>query len=194
MVLRSALCYNNQMELLATIITYLVLLAALTFSAALFATIISNIMAKVPFVPSNKRVIRHIAKLADIQKDEHVYDLGAGDGRFLFEAEKYTSKPVIGFENALLPYAITKIKNFFRKANIRIHMKNFMRADFSNADLIYCYLGPDVMPAIAEKIQQDCRKGTRILSHTFSIKTMKPEKVWKKDKKKKLPSIYLYKI
>jgi len=182
------------MELLATITTYLVLLACIAFTAIIFATVISNLLLKVPFVPSSKRVIKHIAKLANIKKNDQVYDLGSGDGRFLFEAEQYTDKELIGYEQALLPYCLTKIKNLFRKSNIRIHMKNFMKANLSNADLIYCYLGPETMTEIGEKVQKECRKGTRIYSNTFSIQNMTPEKVWPKDKKKRLPTIYYYKV
>lgn len=182
------------MEIIAAILTYLALFACVALTAIIFATVVSNLLLKVPFVPSSKRVIQHIAKLANIKKDDQVYDLGSGDGRFLFEADKYTNKELIGFEQAMLPYCLTKIKNFFHKANIRIHMKNFMKADLASADLIYCYLGPETMTELGEKIQKECRKGTRIYSNTFSIKNMEPMEVWPKDKKKRLPTIYYYQV
>ncbi len=77
---------------------------------------------------------------------------------------------------------------------MEILMKNFLRAQISDADIIYCYLGPEVMNDIGEKVKKECRKGTRIFSHTFSIQNMKPVKTWEKDKKKRLPTIYLYQV
>lgn len=174
--------------------TYLLLIASIAFTFLVFSTIITNLLVRVPFVPSRMRVIKHVARLADIKKTDKVYDLGCGDGRFLIEADKYTDKPVTGFEQAPLPFLMAKLRTMFNRNNIQIVMKNFLRANLHDADLIYCYLGPETMIDIGKKVRKECRKGTRIMSSTFSIADMEPAQVWPKDKKKKLPTIYLYTV
>lgn len=202
MAIMAFLCYNKRnpcflpmsTELIPLIGTYLMLIVAIAFTFLVFSTIITNLMVKVPFVPSRMRIIRHVAKLANIQKNDNVYDLGCGDGRFLIEADKYTSQPLTGFEQAPLPYLMAKIRTLFNKKNIHIIMQNFLRANLRDADVIYCYLGPEAMIDVGKKIRKECRKGTRIFSNTFSITDMKPTKVWPKDKSRKLPTLYLYTV
>ena len=69
------------LESLVTIATYLALITCIALTAIIFATVISNLLLKVPFVPSSKRVIQHIAKLANIKKDDQEYNIGFADGR-----------------------------------------------------------------------------------------------------------------
>lgn len=173
---------------------YLFTIFLIGFTCVYSLTLIANIWDKVPFVPTSGRIVKYIISIADLKKGEKVYDLGCGDGRFLVAAQKKTSMQAVGFENALLPYLLAKLRKFITKAEININMKNFFRADLSKADVIYCYLGPEVMPRVGEKIKNECGKGTRVYSNSFSINTLKPEKIWTRDKKNRLPTIYYYKI
>ena len=182
----------NETITIASYYLFTIFLIGFTFVYCL--TLIANIWDKVPFVPTSGRVVKHIISLADLKKGERVYDLGCGDGRFLFAAQEKTSIEAVGFENALLPYLLANLRKCIRKAKIRINMKNFFRADLSKANVIYCYLGPEVMQRVGEKIKKECCKGTRIYSNSFSIKTLKPQKIWPRDKKNRLPKIYYYKI
>ena len=42
-------------------------------------------MVYVPYVPTPESIIDKILKLAEISKDDVLYDLGCGDGRLLFQ-------------------------------------------------------------------------------------------------------------
>jgi len=159
-----------------------------------FITLVTNLWDKVPFVPTSQRIVNHVIKLAKLKKGEKVYDLGCGDGRFLLEAQKKTKVEAVGYENALLPFLLAKFRKFINSAKINIKMNNFFKADLSDANVIYCYLGPDVMPTLGKKFKSECKKGTRIYSNSFSIKNLEPKKVWPRDKKNKLPTVYLYQI
>ena len=176
------------------ILYYATLLGMTAFLFLMLLTVLINIFAKVPFVPTSKRIIRHIAKLAKLKKGERVYDLGCGDGRFLIEAQKYTKVTARGFENAPIPYIWAHMRKWLSGAKMNVSMKNFFHQNLSDADVIYCYLGPDVMTQLGKKFRKECRKGTRIYSNTFSIHGFTPTKVWEKDRPHHLPSVYLYTI
>ena len=173
---------------------YIVFVLTVILIGLYFMTLMANLLAQVPFVPTRGKVIKHIVSLARLKKGEKVYDLGCGDGRFLLEAEKRTGIRGIGYENAIIPYLLAKLRKHINKAKMEIKMENFFRADLSDADVIYCYLGPEAMTALNKKFQKECRKGTRIYSNSFSIKDVNPYKIWPRDEKKKLPTVYLYKI
>ncbi len=159
-----------------------------------FVTLLVNLWDKVPFVPTSKRVINYVIQLCDLKKGDKVYDLGCGDARFLIEAQKKTGREAVGYENALLPFLLAKFRKYINSAKINVKMNNLFNADLSDANVIYCYLGPDVMPRLAEKFKKECKKGTRIYSNSFSISTMKPQKIWQTNKSKRLPTIYMYQI
>lgn len=179
---------------LTLILYYVLILGMLGFTGIMLWTAIPNIMTKTPFVPTSQRIVKHVIRLAKLKKGEKVYDLGCGDGRFLIEANKQTGTPATGYENAVLPYLISRIKQWISGGKIQVFMQNFFKVSLAEADVIYCYLAPEVMPKIAEKIVAECKKGTRIYCHTFRIPAMEPAQVWPRDKAKRLPSVYLYQL
>lgn len=155
-------------------------------------TAVINLLYQVPYVPTNKKVMKKMIELAHLKPGEKVYDLGCGDGRFLIEAQKQVRVDAIGFEAAPIPFLLAHLKKWLHKANIRLSMRNFFNINLHDADVIFCYLCPETMKKLGKKFQQECKPGTRIYSHTFSMAGVKPNKVWPKDRNLKLPTIYQY--
>ncbi len=171
---------------LATIILIVTLL--------MLATAIVNLFFRVPYVPTKKRVVKRMIEIAKLKKGQIVYDLGCGDGRLLLEAEKMAPIQARGYEIAPIPYLLAIWRKWRNHSKIRIHMKNFFTTKIADADVIFCYLGPDIMIKLYAKAKKECKKGTQIISNTFSIKGVTPKKIWEKDPIKKLPKIYVYEI
>lgn len=170
----------------------LVLVVGITFLLLLTAVI--NLFIRVPYVPSKKRIVEHIIKLAKLKNGEKIYDLGCGDARFLIEAKKQANVEAIGFEAAPIPFLLAHLKKWLSRANVKISMQNFFKVSLKDADVIFCYLGPETMSSLAPKFKKECHRGTRIYSHTFSMQGMEPAQVWPRNTELKLPTIYLYKI
>lgn len=182
--------YHN----LYPVIYWVTLIIMSTFILLMLATVSVNLFFQVPYVPSKKRVIRKVLEIAKLKPGEKVYDLGCGDGRFLIEAEKQAHVIAEGFEIAPIPYLLALLTKFLRKAHVTIKLKNFFSADLSDADTIFCYLGPETLDMLATKLKKECRKGTRIYCNTFRIKGLEPVKIWEKDPATKMPPLYLYQI
>lgn len=160
---------------------------------------IIHIYVRVPYVPSSRKVTKELMKLAHFKKGDVVYDLGCGDGRLLFAAENFARKhktkiQTKGYEAAPFPYLLARFKKWFFQSNIQLNFQNFFQGNFKNADVIFCYLGPEVMAKLLPKFKKECRKGTRIYSNTFQMKGMEPTQVWPRNHQKNLPSLYLYQI
>lgn len=61
-----------------------------------------------PFIPSSKKTLERMMKLAKIKPGDNVYDLGCGDGRIVFASTKAGAKAV-GYELSLLPFCMPKL-------------------------------------------------------------------------------------
>ncbi len=160
----------------------------------MLATAIINILMMVPYVPSKKKVVKHLVEIAKLKPGEKVYDLGCGDGRILIEAEKQAPVKAVGYEAAPIPYLLAIIRRIFSGSKFKISMKNFFSQDLSDADVIFCYLGPDCASKLAEKFKKECRAGTRVYSHTFKIEALNLKHSWPKNNAARLPSIFYYEI
>lgn len=172
----------------------LLLLAVSVFFFLLLATVLVHMFFLVPYVPSRKRVIAKMIEMARLKPRETVYDLGCGDGRLLIAAEKKAGVKAVGFEIAPLMLLLAWIRKMLFRSAVKIHFKNLFSANLRRANVIFCYLIPNVMPRLSAKIKHECRKGTRIISNTFHIPGLKATKVFTRDPSKGLPTIYVYRV
>jgi len=113
-----------------------------------------------PFVPSTNPVAGAMIRLAHIKKGDIVYDLGSGNGKLVLLAKKEGARAV-GYEINPLLVLFSNI----RGAPTR--WKNFWRADIHDANIVFIYLLPWKMDALARKLKKDCPPGTRIVSNSF---------------------------
>jgi len=155
----------------------LVLLASLlaitiiVFTTSLFIagwTIYTLVKTKVPFAKTPEENISKIFKEIKLPPNSLIYDLGCGDGRILFYAEKLGYRAV-GYELSLYPYLKCWLKKILKKSSIRIINKNFYQANFSDADAIFLFLVAGVMGKIGKKLKNDLKPGTKIISYGFTL-------------------------
>lgn len=95
-------------------------------------------------------------------------DLGCGDGRFLAAAARRYDVEAIGYEINLLACLMARLRLMpYRRA--RVLRRDFWSADLGEAELVFCYLFPDVMPRLAEKARQELRPGALLVSCNFPL-------------------------
>jgi hypothetical protein len=72
---------------------------------------------------------------------------------------------------------LSKLKVTLWTANVSIHFKNFWDADLSSADFVFCYLFPDVMERLKEKLSRELKAGAKVISCNFEIPGWIPDKI-----------------
>ncbi len=164
------------------------------FLTLVLATALTHLYLAVPYVPSKKSVIKKMIQAAGLKKNDTVYDLGCGDGRLLIAAEKKAKVKSIGFEIAPLVYLLARLRTLIMRSRAQVRFANFFNANLRQANVIFCYLFPNILPNLAKKIKKECKRGTRVISNTFRIPGLKLTKMFAKNPKKGLPTIYVYKI
>lgn len=154
----------------------LFLLGVIVVLFILIMTIVMNVWFKVPYVPTPVAIVQTMLDLAALQPGMVVYDLGAGDGRFLLQAKKRQPNCIaIGYEGAFGVWIYGKIRIYFsRLTNISFYWRNFFKADLRNADVIFVYLTISMMKKLLPKFQKELRPGTKIISHAFKLPDLVP--------------------
>jgi SAM-dependent methyltransferase len=125
----------------------------------------------VPYVPTPKEVVAQMLKMADVGKEDLLYDLGCGDGRIVITAaEKFGCKGV-GVD--LNPVRIAESKANAEKAKVtdRVQFlnKNLFDTSFKDASVLTMYLLPSVNLKLRPRILRELKPGTRVLSHDFTM-------------------------
>lgn len=151
-----------------------------------------------PFVPSPALVIEYMLKLADLKAGEVFFDLGAGDGRTVIMAAKSFGARAVGVElrEDLAKKALGTIHERGLTDRVTIVNGDMFSVNLTSADVVFLYLTTSANEKIRPKLEQDLRKGTRVVSHDYEIVGWKPVKVENYCENPKLgyPShtIYLY--
>lgn len=172
----------------------ILLILMVIFCLLLTTTAFVGVVMRVPYVPTQKKVIEKIFREVALRKGETFIDLGCGDGRMLIEAEKNKKVNAIGYEIAPLIYLFALVRKIISRSKAKILFKNFFKENLNNADVIFCYLMPAELKKLSKKIKKECKKGTRIISNTFKIHGLTPKRVIKKNIKEKTPTLYFYQI
>jgi hypothetical protein len=159
-----------------------------------FGTMVWASLSGAPWLPSWKKDIRAVLREIDFKPTDVIYDLGSGDGRWLLEVAKYYKvKKIIGYEISFLFYFWSRIKILFSGyPQIQVKFKDLFKADFAQADIIFCFLLPKTIAKLKSKFESEMKPGSLLVSYTFKLHDHNPEKIVKISQNS-LP-IYLYRF
>ena len=139
------------------------------------------------YSPSSKAVVRKMLKIAKVNSNDVVYDLGSGDGRIILEAAKSYNARAVGVEADPLRVIWSKILVKARGQNrIQIIWGNFFHQNISDATVVTLFLWQKTNEKLKGKLLQELRPGSRVVSYIWKFKGWKPIKVDTKER------IYLY--
>ena len=145
----------------------------LTIFFIIISVPILKAMLGAPFVPTPKKTMLRMFEIAKLKKGQKVYDLGCGDGRFVRFASRKADARAVGIELNPALYLYSKIKSLFHP-NETILYQDLFKADLRDADVVICYLLPKTMHKIENKLQQELKKGAKVISHGFKFKNWEP--------------------
>jgi SAM-dependent methyltransferase len=125
----------------------------------------------VPYVPTPPAVVNKMLELADVKKEDIVYDLGCGDGRIVITAAKRYGVSGVGVD--IDPQRIKESKENARKEGVENRVQflqqDLFKTDISKASVLTLYLLPNINLRLRPQIFRQVKPGTRISSHAFSM-------------------------
>ena len=122
-----------------------------------------------------------------------IVQIGCGDGRVLRRARKRYGVKAIGYELNLLAYLQAKLLCFGLK-DVKVKWRNFWSVDLSGADVVFCYLFPDVMKDLAAKLESDLKPGAVVVSCNFDLPGFSPDQVLRPGNSLHNDPIYIYRL
>jgi SAM-dependent methyltransferase len=148
----------------------------------------------VPYVPTPYKVVHEMLKMANVNKNDYLYDLGCGDGRIVITAVKNTGCRGVGID--IDPLRIEESINNAEKEGVtdrvEFFQKDLFEADFSKATVVTLYLLQTINLELRPKILRVLKPGTRIVSHDFSMKDWAADKFAEVKMERRTHSIYFW--
>jgi SAM-dependent methyltransferase len=143
------------------------------------------------FHPSARIRVKTFLDHVPMEAGIRLVDIGCGDGRVLRAARERYGVQAIGFEVNPLAYFLSLLRTSGLRG-IEIHYRNFWKVNLRDADIVFCYLFPDVMARLGEKLKSELRPGTPVVSCNFPLPGWTHVDVFHPDSSLHGDPIYLY--
>jgi SAM-dependent methyltransferase len=143
------------------------------------------------FVSTSRVRINRFLDAVPMQAGQLFIDLGCGDGRVLRRARKRYNVQATGYE--LNPFAYLKARLLcFGRPGVRVRWQDIRRADLSQADVVFCYLFPDLLLEVTALFRARLKPGAVLVSCNFALPGYIPWKVLRPGGPLDNDPIYIY--
>ena len=166
------------MPIRSVVLVATMIVASIPGASVAFAQEAPTRRPDVIYVPTPEAVVEAMLQVANVGKNDIVYDLGCGDGRIPVTAAKKYGATGVGID--IDPQRIKEAKENVAKTNVgdkvTIVQGDLFEQDLSKATVVTLYLLPSLNVKLMPKLMKELRPGTRIVSHAFDMGDWKPEK------------------
>ena len=143
-----------------------------------------------PWLPTSKSKVRKMLEFAKVGDGDIVYDLGSGDGRIIIMAAKEFGAKSVGIEADPIRerWSRLMIRRHKLRDRVKVLRGNFFNFNIGDASVVTLYLGVGVNNKLREKLSEELKPGSRIVSHHFILKDWEPVET------DEAADLYLYEI
>ncbi|MCC6947918.1 MAG: class I SAM-dependent methyltransferase [Bradyrhizobiaceae bacterium] len=125
----------------------------------------------IPYVPTPEHVVDRMLELAEVGPEDHVFDLGSGDGRIVITAAKKFGARALGIE--IDPKLVEEARRNAAEAGVAERttflVQDLFVAPLRDATVITLYVLLPTNLELRPRLLEELRPGSRIVSHVFSM-------------------------
>ncbi len=136
----------------------------------------AQVTEEVPFITTPDHVTVAMLELAGVTKEDHVIDLGSGDGRIVITAARRFGASGLGVE--IVPELVQRSRVNAERAGVasrtRFMEQDLFKTDLAPASVITMYLLPDFNLQLRPSLLK-LKPGTRIVSHDWDMGDWAPD-------------------
>jgi hypothetical protein len=132
------------------------------------------------FVGSDPSNVERMLKLAQLKDDDHVIDLGSGDGRIVIGAALLNSRLTgtgVDIDPKLVKEATANAASQGAGGRVRFLHQNAFDADLSRVSVIFMWLWPEIQIMLRPKILAEARPGTRVVTNVWDLGSWQPDQI-----------------
>jgi len=131
------------------------------------------------FVPTPPEVATRMLELAEVTKDDVLYDLGSGDGRIVILAAKRHGARGVGVEidRQLVWFSERQARRDKVDHLVSFRHQDALTVDLSPATVVTLYLTREANLLLRPVLQRQLRAGARVVSHAHDMGDWPPERV-----------------
>ncbi len=170
----------------AIIISMIILISFIFLVLLFFVTLLWILIPALyglPPVPTKPGRILKALTLANLQPNEVLYDLGAGDGRVLLIAARDFGAKAVGIEIGPIQCALIWLRvvasGFGNQ--IRVKWANFYKTDLRDADVVFVYATSKEIMKLALHLETQMKKGARLISIAADFPEWEPQEFDNRD-------------
>jgi hypothetical protein len=140
------------------------------------------------FEPTSMNRVKKMLDIAEIGPEDVLYDLGSGDGRIVSEAVKSYGARAVGIEADPIRVFWSRIFLFYHGIHPKSKIKwgNLFNEEIFEATALTLFLGGKANEKLKDKLVNELKPGTPVVSYFWKFNDWKPIKIDKEDR------IYLY--
>ncbi len=170
---------------------------------AAISIVITSAITGISPMPSSKKarevVFRLVETIGDSASAMTIVDLGSGWGSLVIRlAKAYPDRQVVGYELSPIPWLVSLcIARCLGLNNLVLKRRDYLEVDFPVDSILICYLYPEGMKAIGDKLlsmSTDSETANRyLISNNFALSSHTPQETIQLDDFYLSP-IYLYRL
>ena len=156
----------------------LILLFVLLFLLSMI--VYQSIKIGISPTPSSLTAIKTILKITKKSDNLTIIDLGSGFGFLaLYLGYHNKSKKIIAYEISYIPYFISLLLGkIFQLKNVSFKNENFLEASLQKDTTYVCYLFPQAMKDLEDKILEENIELSLLVSSTFALNGLKAKNIF----------------
>lgn len=132
----------------------------------------------IPLVKTPKEVIAEIVEIMDLKKEDHLVDLGSGDGGLLLKAYANSGCKCTGYDISPVMLIIAKTKKAFQfplSKDFFFEVEDIFKIDLEKFTKVYCYLDEKSLEILKPKLKEFIKSGGEVYSYKHKAKGLHRE-------------------
>jgi SAM-dependent methyltransferase len=135
-------------------------------------------------------------RLARVDRNDVVYDLGSGDGRLVIAAARDFGARGVGIEidPKLVALSVESARQAGVADRVTFRQGDLFQTDLSDATVVTLYLSTAINLRLRPKLVRELRPGSRIVSHAFAMGEWNPSQTISVQTRDRAVEVYLWVI